>query len=248
MIGKENIFKPKALFFDEENIQARANGIGKTLSLNTKLGGDVFLGNYNSTVRTQGRVVIGNVFQEDVGLQVVFGNDLNLSSGGYFILGHTDGTNIAMDKNGIQARNDGAASSLFLNEDGGHLYSKGVVNIGDHRNMQYNSSTGQIGYDNSSRRYKRNIRELKDDWNKILHARPVKYTREASPDYWEYGYIAEEMDSIGLTNLVHYDQEGRPEDYNYERMVVYLTEMIKDLKKSYDELSAKVISLTELQD
>ena len=64
------------------------------------------------------------------------------------------------------------------------------------------SLNGEIGYDNSSRRYKSNISPLYDDWKKILGAQPVKYDRPASPGDWEYGYIAEEMDSIGLKNLV----------------------------------------------
>ncbi|MBK8504035.1 MAG: tail fiber domain-containing protein [Saprospiraceae bacterium] len=63
--------------------------------------------------------------------------------------------------------------------------------------MQYNSTTGEIGWDNLTRRYKIKISTLSDDWTKILQTRPVTYARPASPDHWEYGYIAEEMDSIG---------------------------------------------------
>jgi hypothetical protein len=98
---------------------------------------------------------------------------------------------------------------------------------GDRANMQYETSTGRFFYDNSSRRYKENIHTLEDDWRKVLKSRPVKYTRSHSPHYWEYGYIAEELDSIGLTNLVGYDQEGLPNDVRYDKMILYLTEMIK---------------------
>ena len=79
--------------------------------------------------------------------------------------------------------------------------------------MHYNLTTREIGYDNSSRRYKKNITTLEDDWNKILKARPVRYTRESSSEYWEFGYIAEEMDSIGLTHLVYKNEEGFIEDF-----------------------------------
>jgi hypothetical protein len=114
---------------------------------------------------------------------------------------------------------------------------------GDRANMQYETGTGRFYYDNSSRRYKENIHTLEDDWRKILKTRSVKYTRDHSPDYCEYGYIAEEMDSIGLTNLVGYDQEGLPNDVRYDKMVLYLTELvklqdqeIKSIKKQIDEI------------
>lgn len=109
--------------------------------------------------------------------------------------------------------------------------------------MQYNSSTGEIGYDNSSRRYKTNIKTLVDDWSKILQARPVQYTRPASQDYWEYGYIAEEIDSIGLTNLVGYDQLGLPDDVKYDRMVIYHNEILKLQQSQIQELKELVTEL-----
>jgi len=46
-------------------------------------------------------------------------------------------------------------------------------------------------------------------------------------DRWEYGYIAEELDSIGLNSLVGYSGEGLPEYIDYEKIVLYLTEMVK---------------------
>ncbi|MBK8503602.1 MAG: tail fiber domain-containing protein [Saprospiraceae bacterium] len=127
----------------------------------------------------------------------------------------------------------------------GDLFIKTLTNIGDFKNMQYNDATGQLGWDNSSRRYKINISTLKDDWTKILNARPVKYSRPASPDHWEYGYIAEEMDSIGLRNLVGYDQDGIPDDVKYDKMVVYLTEMIKIQQNRITELSTSIAELRQ---
>lgn len=120
----------------------------------------------------------------------------------------------------------------------GRLYTNvnGLRDIGDKKNMQYNSATGEIGYDNSSRRYKTNIQTLKDDWSKILRARPVRYNRPDSPNHWEYGYVAEEIDSIGLTNLVGYDEQGIPDDVKYDRMVLYLTELVNAQQQNIDVL------------
>ena len=152
--------------------------------------------------------------------------DVSLTLDGYIMMEPKSGVNLILDNNEIQARVNGAAVPLNLNLEGGGIKAF-LPNIGDHRNMQYNSTTREIGYDNSSRRYKKNITTLDDDWRKILKARPVKYTREVTPDYWEFGYIAEEMDSIGMTNLVYKNEEGLIEDFNYEKMIIYVTEMVK---------------------
>lgn len=96
------------------------------------------------------------------------------------------------------------------------------------KNMQWDNVTGEVGYDNSSRRYKENIVTFKDDFYKILLAEPRTYTRPRDPDVWEIGYIAEEFADAGLTSLVGYDQEGLPDYIHYDRIGLYLTEIVKD--------------------
>jgi len=56
-----------------------------------------------------------------VKLQLVGGTDSGLGSGGYLVTGETNATNISIDNNEIMARNNGAASTLFLNNDGGDV-------------------------------------------------------------------------------------------------------------------------------
>ncbi len=133
---------------------------------------------------------------------------------------------------------------FFLQPDG-KLHATNLGNIGDHKDMQYDEVTGEIGWDNSSRRYKTNITTLQDDWTKIFRTRPVKYSRPDSPQHWEYGYIAEEVDSIGLTNLVGYDIDGIPDDVKYDRMVLYLTEIVKQQQHAIDQLTLAVDDLQE---
>jgi FtsZ-binding cell division protein ZapB len=113
----------------------------------------------------------------------------------------------------------------------------------DGKNMQWNQATGTVGWDNSSRRFKRNIKTLEDDWCQILNARPVSYTRKHDPNKIEVGYIAEEMDSLGLKKLVEYDQEGIPDGFNYEKMIVYVTEVLKLQDASIKHLEAEVNAL-----
>lgn len=56
-----------------------------------------------------------------VKLQLVGGTDSELGSGGFLVTGETNSTNISIDNNEIMARNNGAASTLFLNNDGGDV-------------------------------------------------------------------------------------------------------------------------------
>ena len=115
----------------------------------------------------------------------------------------------------------------------GNLIATGLT-FGDYRNAQYDSRDGRFYYDDSTRRHKRNIQDLDDDFSKILKVTPKTYTRPAAPERWELGYIAEDFDELGLAKLVDYDEEGRPDAINYEKMILYVVEI---LKKHEEELA-----------
>jgi hypothetical protein len=61
-----------------------------------------------------------------VKLHVDGGTDTEPGSGGYIVTGSITGTNISMDNNEIMARNNGAVSTLFLNNDGGDVVAGGT--------------------------------------------------------------------------------------------------------------------------
>jgi len=65
-------------------------------------------------------------------LHVVGGTDSEPGSGGYIVAGLTTSTNVAIDNNEIMARNNGVASTLALNADGGNvnLIQSGTGNVG----------------------------------------------------------------------------------------------------------------------
>jgi hypothetical protein len=108
------------------------------------------------------------------------------------------------------------------------LHATSLRNIGDQKNVQYNASTGEIGYDNSTRRDKRDITPLKDDFGKIMQLQPRKYTRPENRENWEIGYIAEEAKSLGLEHLVFYDEENKPDGINYRKLCLYLVEIVRE--------------------
>jgi hypothetical protein len=57
--------------------------------------------------------------------------DLSLTSPGSFVIGSTGSTNIGMDNNEIQARNDSTAADLFLQNDGGSVIINGTGDVYD---------------------------------------------------------------------------------------------------------------------
>jgi hypothetical protein len=108
------------------------------------------------------------------------------------------------------------------------LHATSLRNIGDQKNVQYNASTGEIGYDNSTRRDKRDITPLTDDFGKVMQLQPRKYTRPENRENWEIGYIAEEAKSLGLDHLVFYDEENNPDGINYRKLCLYLVEIVRE--------------------
>ena len=132
---------------------------------------------------------------------------------------------------GAAADISGNLKANRLNCSGVHtttLVATSLRNIGDKRNVQYNDSTGEIGWDNSTRRDKRNITPLKDDFGKIMQLQPRKYTRPAEPENWEIGYIAEEAKSLGLDHLLFYDEDNNPDGINYRKLCLYLVEILRE--------------------
>ncbi len=126
--------------------------------------------------------------------------------------------------------------------------------FGDRRNVQWDPKTKQLMYDNSSKRYKENIKPLKDNFSALLNAEPKSYTRPGNPRE-EIGYIAENFHELGLTHLVDYDSEGRPDGINYEKICLYLTEnakaqqeQIEQLKATNKLLEGTVTALTDRQE
>lgn len=87
-----------------------------------------------------GTVGIGSSSNLATKLHITNGGDASLTTHGYMVLGSTSAANMVLDANEIQARSDGAASTLRLQQDGGSLLvqgdalvvaSNGNVGIGD---------------------------------------------------------------------------------------------------------------------
>jgi hypothetical protein len=108
------------LAIDTDELQARlVTGAGVPLSLNPH-GGDVRLGDSSSVVYVGASLGVGTG-SPDVPLHAFWGADVTLAGGGYFEVGRSYTNNVVFDDNEIMARNNGAASTLYLNTEGGHM-------------------------------------------------------------------------------------------------------------------------------
>jgi hypothetical protein len=59
----------------------------------------------------------------------------------------------------------------------------------------------------------------------------------------EWGLIAEEIDELGLSWLVDYDEDGLPAGVKYERLALLLTLGLQQQQESFDMIAARVLAL-----
>ena len=100
-------------------------------------------------------------------------------------------------------------------------------------------SNGQLGTVSSSRRFKKDIRDMGDATAKLLELRPVTFNykqEQTMPDGSavppEYGLIAEEVAEI-FPDLIVYDDQGKPFTVKYHMLSSML---LNEMKKQASEL------------
>ena len=116
---------------DQASIMARVGSNVGTLNLN-RLGGTVKVGNSGNPTPTQ--------------LVVQGGTDATTTTGGDLLVGTPGGENLVFDSNEIMARSGGAASTLYLNNDGGDVRFGGAIVIDGGSDIveRFESSCGLI--------------------------------------------------------------------------------------------------------
>jgi hypothetical protein len=104
-------------------------------------------------------------------------------------------------------------------------------------------ANGDIKALGSSLRYKNSIEDYNKGLEELKQLRPVTY-KFNNEDVVTAGFIAEEVDAIGMDEYVIKNSEGQPDSLNYGQMVALLVNGIKELSSKVDNLEEK---LQELQ-
>lgn len=123
------------------------------------------------------------------------------------------------------ARFDGGVASLAVFD---------LLLTHNYRVQYVTGDDGSMGYVPSSRRFKQDITTAPDVKSAMLAMRVVTFryieavTQLGDAAWVEWGVIAEELDELGLTWAVDYDENGLPFGVKYERLVLAVIPVIQD--------------------
>jgi hypothetical protein len=133
-------------------------------------------------------------------------------------------------------------------------FGTGSSNVarGDHNHGgRTGSAAGHTHTITSSKRFKKDISDYVPDIKNILSLSTKKFKyRNEKRDYslgneWDYGFIAEDLVDLGLTEVIKFDSEGLPEAINYGLFSAMLLEVIKDQQGMIDSLAKDVQDLKD---
>lgn len=215
------------LAFDNNEIAGKNNSNGSSLLYLQYWGGNLSLCDNND-----GKVGIGTS-SPSAKLQITDGVDASLSAHGFLVMGALTGTNMVLDNNEIQARNNGAAASMFLQASGGDLLISPF-------------ETGQVGIGISSAA---NLPDpsylLAVDGKAIMEEIRVEMSG-SWPDYvFEDSYPLKSLDELEKHILEHKHLPGIPKGSLIAQEGFDLGDMQRRVVEKVEELTLYVIELNK---
>jgi len=109
------------------------------------------------------------------------------------------------------------------------------------------TTSGRLTKTISSKRYKRDIQPIDDSMSSKIYDMDAVTYKLKEEDIVQIGFIAEQLDEIGLNELVFYkDYEGEdglgnvPESVHYARVTALLVHEMKKLRSEIDELKSTI--------
>ena len=115
----------------------------------------------------------------------------------------------------------------------------------------WDSNNGRLYRLSSSLRYKDNVADLPATKEAVLRLRPVTFTWNSTGEA-DIGLIAEEVAEV-IPDLVLYDAEGRPDGVKYDRLGVYLLQVVKSqrgqiaaLRERNERFESRLVALETL--
>lgn len=96
---------------------------------------------------------------------------------------------------------------------------------------------GQLLRSTSSLRYKSDVQTFSGGLADLLRLQPISFISNTDPAGPRHlGFTAEALDAAGMHNVVVYDDQGRPDAIQYDRLTTYLVNAIKELTTEIDAL------------
>jgi hypothetical protein len=173
-------------------------------------------------------------------LQVNGGIDASLASNsGYFVVGDVGSTNLVFDNNEIMARNNGATTTLFLQNSGG------AFEVGGSAAKPGGGSWSAT----SDARLKQNIRPYSDGLQQLLKINPVYYQYNKLSGYdteKQYiGVLAQEMKEVAPYMVATF-KKNDIEYYNVDNTAMTYM-MINSIKEQQKQIAAQQKQIEELK-
>ena len=139
----------------------------------------------------------------------------------------------------VQTYNGGL--DIFNIRASGDIYAPSLKNVAGTYPVEWNSSTGRITYDSSSKRFKKNIVDSTIDSSKIFLLKAKEYDR-TNYDAHEFGWVAEQAAEV-FPEMAIFDEEGLPSYVHYKLAPVLLTQELDKTNKLVEELATRIKQL-----
>ena len=160
-----------------------------------------------------------------------------------------------LSSSGITITNSGSAwfTNTSLAVTGGHIsaenaiYCAATYNQTNTGRAMYVNTAGLLGIGSSSQRFKENIEDAVIDTDSVLGVRVRTFTY--NPDFidsdgeTQIGVIAEELVALGLSEFVHFDDEGQAEGVAYEKLALALIPVVQKQSAQIEAIEARLSKL-----
>jgi|GEM_PF-2208705 len=188
--------------------------------------GAIQIGDASRALKLDGNEIITNT-GETLHIQRDSNGDLQVDNG-------TLSVDASLNRVGIGTSTPDEALTVY-----GRVYVSNMDGTSDGYTVRWYDN--RLYYLVSSSAYKEDIQKLDDDFEAILKAIPRSFTDKTSGNRC-IGFIAEEFDQLGLTNLVQY-RDNEPHTVKYEMVSLYLLEVIKELKRKNEAFAERLAVL-----
>jgi hypothetical protein len=102
-------------------------------------------------------------------------------------------------------------------------------------------ANGKLWKKSSSLRYKQNVRKLESTPEQLLQLQPMRFQWKSTGEE-DIGLIAEEVEKT-IPDLVIHDNQGRPDAVKYDKITVYLLELVKSQQDQVDVQQKQIEAL-----